>query len=64
MSPFALFAIVCLGLTAIALFNGITSMAHGGAEDQQRSPGLMFRRVAWQGLAALFILLGLLGQLD
>jgi len=63
MSPLAVFAIVFLGLTLIALFNGIASMAHGGAEDQQRSPGLMFRRVAWQGLAVLFVLFGLLTQM-
>jgi hypothetical protein len=32
-------------------------------EDDQRSVGLMFRRVAWQGAAVLAVLLGLLAHL-
>lgn len=60
MDPLAWFAIIGLGLAALALFNGITSMAHGGPQDAQRSVGLMWRRVAWQGLAVLAVLLGML----
>lgn len=63
MDPLAWFAVVGLGLAALALFNGIASMAHGGEEDDRRSVGLMFRRVGWQALAVLAILLGLLANL-
>ncbi len=48
---------------AIALFNGVVSMAHGGAEDQNSSHWLMLKRVGWQGLALLFVLLALLVNL-
>jgi ABC-type Na+ efflux pump permease subunit len=47
---------------AVSLFSGITSMAHGGAEDQRASHWLMFRRVGWQALALVFILLALLSS--
>jgi hypothetical protein len=60
MDALAFFAIVALGLAVYALFGGIASMAQGGAEDQRRSTRWMFKRVGWQALAALAVLLGLL----
>ena len=60
MDALAFFAVVGLGLAAFALFGGIASMAHGGAEDQRMSTRWMFKRVGWQALAALAVLLGLL----
>jgi hypothetical protein len=51
-------------LAAISLFNGVVSMAHGGAEDQGASHWLMFKRVGWQALAVLFIFLALLAALE
>ncbi|HSA88924.1 MAG TPA: HIG1 domain-containing protein [Burkholderiales bacterium] len=63
MDLLAVFAITGLGLAALALFNGIVSMAHGGEEDQRVSHVLMFKRVAWQALAVLFVLLALLANL-
>lgn len=63
MEPLAVFAITGLGLAALALFNGIVSMAHGGTEDARASHWLMFKRVAWQAAAVLFVLLALLGHL-
>jgi len=50
--------------SAIALFNGVVSMAHGGTADQRSSHWLMLKRVGWQGLALLFILLALLVNLN
>jgi hypothetical protein len=61
MDPLAVFAIAGLGLAALALFNGIASMAHGGEADQRASHWLMFRRVGWQAVAVLAVLLALLG---
>jgi len=63
MDPLAVFAVIGLALAGYALFNGVVSMAHGGIEDQRSSHVWMFKRVGWQGLAALFVLLGLLSQL-
>jgi hypothetical protein len=51
-------------LAALSLFNGITSMAHGGAEDQGASHWLMLKRVGWQALALLFILFALMANLQ
>lgn len=62
MDPIVLFAVIGLALAAYALFNGVVSMAHGGVEDQRMSHVWMFKRVGWQGLAALFVLLGLLSH--
>ena len=49
--------------TAVSLFNGITSMAHGGEADLRESHRLMFKRVGWQALTVIFLLMGLLAQL-
>lgn len=62
MSLMTAFVLVAALFTIISLFNGITSMAHGGPEDDRMSPVLMFRRVGWQALAVLFILLALLAN--
>jgi hypothetical protein len=63
MSMLTMMVMVALLLTAISFFEGIVSMAHGGEADQRRSHWLMFRRVGFQALAVLFLLLGLLSQL-
>jgi hypothetical protein len=63
MDPLAVIAIIGLGLAALALFNGIVSMAHGGEADQRSSHWLMLKRIGWQGLAVLAVLLALLGYL-
>jgi hypothetical protein len=49
--------------TAITLFNGINSMAHGGEADARASHRLMFQRVGWQALTVFFLLLALLANL-
>jgi hypothetical protein len=48
---------------AVSLFEGIASMAHGGVEDERKSVRLMFRRVGWQALAFLFVLIALIANL-
>ena len=63
MSLITAFVLAAALFAAIALFNGIVSMAHGGAEDQASSHWLMLKRVGWQGLALLFIVLALLANL-
>ena len=64
MDPLAVIAVAGMGLAALALFNGIASMTHGGAADQSASHLLMFRRVGWQAVAVLAVLLALLGYLN
>jgi hypoxia induced protein len=63
MSLITVFVLVASVFAAISLFDGIVSMAHGGTHDQRESHLLMYKRVAWQGLAVLFILLALLSNL-
>jgi hypothetical protein len=63
MDPLALLAIGALALTAVALFNGVTSMAHGGIEDDRQSYGLMCKRCVWQAVAVALVLVGMLSQL-
>jgi hypothetical protein len=58
MSMITALVVACVVLAAIALFNGIVSMAHGGPQDERESHRLMLKRVAWQGAAVLFALLG------
>jgi hypothetical protein len=62
MDPLVVFALLGFGMATLALFNGIVSMAHGGPQDAQMSHRLMFKRVAWQAVAVLSILLALLGH--
>ena len=64
MKLLTMLVVAALLLTAISFFQGIVSMAHGDEADQRQSHWLMFQRVAFQALAALFLLLGLLSQLD
>lgn len=64
MSMITMLVLASVLLAALALFNGIVSMAHGGVEDQRESHRLMFKRVAWQGAAVLFVLLGAMTALS
>jgi hypothetical protein len=59
MTAFVMVAALC---AAISLFNGIVSMAHGGAHDQRESHWLMFKRVGWQALSFLFVFFALLSS--
>ena len=58
------FVMVAALFAAISLFQGVTSMAHGGAEDQRASHWMMLKRVGWQALALLFILMALLSGVE
>jgi hypothetical protein len=63
MNLITAFVMVAALFAAISLFSGITSMAHGGVQDQRDSHWLMFRRIGWQALAFLFIMFALLANL-
>ncbi len=63
MTMMTVFVLAAAFFAAFSLVQGIVSMAHGGDEDDRLSAGFMFRRVAWQGLAVLFLLLALLSNL-
>lgn len=63
MDLLTVFILVAALLTAVSLFNGVTSMAHGGEADARESHWLMFRRVGWQALAVLLLMFALLAQL-
>jgi len=63
MNMLTLFVLVAAAATAVSLFNGISSMAHGGEVDARQSHWLMFQRVGWQALAVLLLLFALLSQL-
>lgn len=63
MDIMTVFVLAAAFATAMSLFNGIVSMAHGGESDARQSNGLMFRRVGWQALTVLFMLLALLSQI-
>lgn len=63
MDMLTMFVLLAALAAGVSLFNGIVSMAHGGDSDARRSHWLMFRRIGWQALAVLFLLLGLLSQL-
>ena len=63
MDPLTLLAIGALIATAVALFNGVTSMAHGGVEDDRQSYGLMCKRCVWQAVAVALVLVGMLSRL-
>jgi hypothetical protein len=64
MNMLTLFVLLAASAAAISLFNGVSSMAHGGEFDARRSHWLMFQRVGWQALAVLFLLFALLAQLE
>lgn len=63
MSLMTMLVLVAAVFAALALFQGVVSMAHGGPADQESSHRLMLKRVGWQGLALLFIVLALLTNL-
>lgn len=63
MSMITMLVLIAALFAAMSLFNGVASMAHGGVEDQRNSAVLMFKRVGWQALALLFMLLALLSNL-
>jgi len=56
-----LVVLAALGV-AVALFNGVLSMAYGGDTDQRESHRHMFKRVAWQALAILLVLIALVAS--
>lgn len=61
MNGITILVVIAAAGAAIALFNGILSMAYGGeAADRVNSTKHMFKRVAWQGVAVLLILAALL----
>ena len=60
MSLLTAFVMVAVLFAAVSLFQGVASMAHGGPEDQRASHWIMFKRVGWQALALLFVLMALL----
>lgn len=62
MDAMTLLVLIAAAMVAVSLFQGITSMAHGGEADQQRSHWLMFRRVGWQAAALALMLLALLAS--
>jgi len=62
MNTLTVLVVAGMIVTILALIQGITSMAHGGAADRERSHLLMFRRVGWQSLTVLILLLILLTQ--
>ena len=62
MNTLTVLVVAGMVTTILALIQGIASMAHGGAPDQARSHILMFRRVGWQALTVLILLLILLTQ--
>lgn len=62
MSLATAFILAGMVATILTLVQGIASMAHGGESDQARSHVLMFRRVGWQALTILFLLLAMLSQ--
>jgi Hypoxia induced protein conserved region len=63
MNTMTVLVVAGLAATILALIQGIASMAHGGATDQARSHMLMFRRVGWQLLTVVLLLLALLSQM-
>jgi hypothetical protein len=62
MSLITVFVMTAALFAAISLFQGVSSMAHGGGDDQRASHWIMFKRVGWQALALLFILMALLSS--
>lgn len=62
MSLITAFVMTAALFAAISLFQGVSSMAHGGREDRHASHWLMFKRVGWQALALFFMLMALLSS--
>ena len=59
MDAMTLFILAAAAMAAYSLASGISSMAHGGESEAGQAQEFMFRRVAWQGLAVLLVLLAL-----
>jgi hypothetical protein len=62
MNAITLFVLVGAAFTCLALFSGISSLAHGGEADRRASHLLMFRRVGWQALTVLAMFMAMLSQ--
>jgi hypothetical protein len=60
MDAITFLVLAAAAMAGIALFNGVASMAHGGEYDLEHAHELMFRRVGWQALAVLFLLVALI----
>ncbi|MBV8030307.1 MAG: hypothetical protein JO035_02240 [Betaproteobacteria bacterium] len=60
MSMMTFFVFASVFFVILAMLNGVISMAHGGEHDQRESYALMLRRVSWQAVAVVFVLLALL----
>ena len=60
MNMMTAFVLVGLVVTIFSLVQGIVSMARGGEADAARSPLLMLRRVGWQALTIVCLMLALL----
>ena len=60
MNGMTILVLVAAAGAAVALFNGILSMAYGGEADRRNSPRHMLKRVAWQGVAIVLVLVALL----
>lgn len=63
MSLITMLVVVAAVCAVISLFQGVVSMAHGGADDLRDSEKLMFRRVSWQAIAFLLIVVALIANL-
>jgi hypoxia induced protein len=63
MNAITALVMVCALLTAITLFSGISSMAHGGDTDHRMSHVHMFRRVGWQALTVLAMFMAMFSHL-
>jgi hypothetical protein len=63
MDGMTIFVLMAAAGAAIALFNGVLSMAYGGDADRRNSLKYRFKRVAWQGVALALILVALLANL-
>lgn len=62
MDPLTLLVFTAAGMTVLALLRGVASMVDGGEWELRHSHELMFRRVAWQGVAVALLLLALLAE--
>lgn len=60
MSASTILVVLAALATVVALFKGIASMAEGGEYDDRHSGELMFKRVGWQAVTVLLVLLALL----
>jgi len=60
MTTLTIMVIFALVATIVSLGWGIGSMAHGGAFDAKHSQQFMSARVAFQGLAIVFLVAALL----